>query len=527
MFRKVLIANRGEPAIRLSRACRSLDIVPVVVYVDVDKGARYTQAPYAGEAYSLGANPRAYTDPEAILKAVRETEANAVALGWGFLAENSDFVKMCEDAGITTISPASEAIKLMGDKISAKKIARKAKVPVIPGFNVGVTDASQEIYYAISQSGDEMDIFDAANGLGYPVIVKGSAGGGGIGMKVAYNDKDLGSSIGQSIRASENSFNDGTVFVEKYLDDPRHIEVQVLGDKHGNVIHVGDRECSIQRRHQKLIEECPSPLRSDNLEIIEQMHAYAKKLAKKVNYTSAGTVEFLYKNGEFYFLEMNTRLQVEHPITEVVYDVDLAREQIRIAAGEKLGYSQRDIVKRPKRCAIECRINAETPTDFTPRTGKLTTYRSPGGTGIRVDSGVYTGTSITPHFDSMISKLIAGGRTREEARIRMSDALTEYVIKGVTTNIPFHMAVMKNPGFINGDLSTGFIEKYKIASEVEKILSADKGKNDIISSGTGDDTISSRKVDAVIGSIICSYIVSKGEVPSQFVVEVTKVQKTK
>lgn len=526
MFDKVLIANRGESAVRISRACRALGIKPIAVYVAADKGARYTQNPYASETYLLGDDPSLYTNTASILNAARETGADAIALGWGFLAENSDFVKLCEDAGIPTVSPTSKAIKLMGDKISAKRIAREANVPVIPGFEVGVSESPQEMYYAINQFGDEADIFDAATGIGYPVIVKGSAGGGGIGMKVAHNNEGLASSIGQSIRASEKSFNDGTVFVEKYLEHPRHIEVQVLGDKHGNIIHVGERECSIQRRHQKLIEECPSPLRKDNPEIIGKMHDFAKALAEKVGYNSAGTVEFLYKDGELYFLEMNTRLQVEHPITEVVYDVDLAKEQIRIAAGEGLGFSQGDIAKEPGRWAIECRINAETPTDFMPRTGKLTTYRSPGGTGIRVDSGVYTGTSITPHFDSMISKLIASGRTRGEAIIRMYDALTEYVIKGVTTNIPFHMAVMKSQAFSNGDLSTGFIEKHKIAPEVEKLLESNNGSVGN-APDCSEDTPESRQIEAAISGVIYAIQVTRGQVPKQFVVEVNKAQKTK
>ncbi len=481
MFKKVLIANRGEIAIRVMRACRELDVKTVAVYSEVDKNALF--AKYADEAYPIGPAPasQSYLNMDNILDVAHKTGAQAVHPGYGFLAENPEFAARCEKEGIKFIGPASKAIESVGSKIAAKKTMKAAGIPVIPGSENGITDFDAAL--------------DIAEGIGYPIIIKASAGGGGIGMKVVRKKEELRETIESTRRVAKSSFGDATVFIEKYLEEPRHIEFQILADSFGNIIHVGDRECSIQRRHQKLIEESPSPIMTPELR--GRMGADAIKAAGAINYTNAGTVEFLYSKGDYYFLEMNTRLQVEHPITEVVTGVDLAKEQLRIAAGEELSYKQEDI--RQIGWAIECRLNAEDPlNNFTPSPGKLRRYRSSGGPGVRVDSGVHTGYTITPFYDSLISKLTVWGRDRNEAIARMKRALYEYIIVGVTTNIPFHKAVMNNEYFRRGELTTHFIEDHNIIAEVEKIVEAEKEKGATLASALG---VEDRKVAAITAAV--------------------------
>ncbi len=487
MFKKVLIANRGEIAIRVMRACRELDVKTVAVYSEVDKNALF--AKYADEAYPIGPAPasQSYLNMDNILDVAHKTGAQAIHPGYGFLAENPEFAERCEKEGIKFIGPSSMAIESVGSKIAAKKTMKSAGIPVIPGSENGITDFDVAL--------------DIAEGIGYPIIIKASAGGGGIGMKVVRKKEELRETIESTRRVAKSSFGDATVFIEKYLEEPRHIEFQILADSFGNIIHVGDRECSIQRRHQKLIEESPSPIMTHELR--ERMGADAIKAAAAINYTNAGTVEFLYSKGDYYFLEMNTRLQVEHPITEVVTGVDLAKEQLRIASGEELSYKQEDI--RQFGWAIECRLNAEDPlNNFTPSPGKLRRYRSSGGPGVRVDSGVHTGYTITPFYDSLISKLTVWGRNRDEAIARMKRALYEYIIVGVTTNIPFHKAVMNNEYFRRGELTTHFIEDRNIIAEVEKIVEAEKEKGATLASALGVEDKKVAAITAAVGAYIQS-----------------------
>ena len=450
MFEKVLIANRGEIAIRVMRACRELDIKSVAVYSDADKTSLYTN--YADENYPLG-NPspaKSYLNIEKIINIALESGADAIHPGYGFLAENPKFGEECEKNGIKLIGPSGKVIHEMGDKITSKALMKKAGVPVIEGTPEGVSDIEEAK--------------EIARQIGYPVIIKASAGGGGIGMRAVYEEEELVRAIESTQSVAATNFGDSTVFIEKYLEKPRHIEFQLLADEHGNVIHVADRECSIQRRHQKLLEEAPSPIMTDELR--EKMGGSAVKAAEYIGYTSAGTVEFLYDSGNYYFLEMNTRIQVEHPITELVTNTDLIKEQIKIAAGEELSYAQEDI--KVTGHAIECRINAEDPlNDFSPNPGKITGYRSPGGPGVRLDSGVYMNYTIPTFYDSMISKLITYGRNRNDAINRMKRALSEYIILGVKTTIPFHKAILRNPNFISGNLNTHFIDTYKKGIELE------------------------------------------------------------
>ncbi|HEY9206175.1 MAG TPA: acetyl-CoA carboxylase biotin carboxylase subunit [Candidatus Methanoperedens sp.] len=487
MFKKVLIANRGEIAIRIMRACRELDVKTVAVYSEVDKNALF--AKYADEAYPIGPAPaiQSYLNMDNILDVAHKTGAEGIHPGYGFLAENPEFAERCEKEGMTFIGPTSCAIESVGSKIEAKKTMKAAGIPVIPGSENGINDFDEAL--------------DTAEKIGYPVIVKASAGGGGIGMKVVRKSGELIEMIESARSVAKSTFGDATVFIEKYLEEPRHIEFQILADTFGNIIHVGDRECSIQRRHQKLIEESPSPIMTPKLR--ERMGSDAVKAAAAINYTNAGTIEFLYSKGNYYFLEMNTRLQVEHPITEVVTGVDLAKEQLRIAAGGKLTYKQKDI--RQTGWAIECRLNAEDPlNNFTPAPGKLRRYRSSGGPGVRVDSGVHTGYTITPFYDSLISKLTVWGRDRNEAIARMKRALYEYIIVGVTTNIPFHKAVMNNEYFRRGELTTHFIEDHNIIAEVEKIVEAEKEKGATLASALGADDKKVAAITAAVGAYMHS-----------------------
>jgi pyruvate carboxylase subunit A len=485
MFKKVLIANRSEIAIRVMRACRELDVKTVAVYSEVDKNALF--AKYADEAYPIGPAPpsQSYLNMDNILDVAHKTGAEAIHPGYGFLSENEVFAARCEKEGIIFIGPSSHVIESVGSKIAAKKTMKAAGIPVIPGSENGISDPDEAI--------------ETAESIGYPIIIKASAGGGGIGMKVVRKTEDIRETIESTRRVAKSSFGDPTVFIEKYLEEPRHIEFQILADTYGNIIHVGDRECSIQRRHQKLIEESPSPIMTPELR--ERMGADAVKAAEAVNYTNAGTIEFLYSKGDYFFLEMNTRLQVEHPITEIVTGVDLAKEQLRIAAGEVLSYKQPDIQQRG--WAIECRLNAEDPlNNFTPAPGKLRRYRSSGGPGVRVDSGVHTGFTITPYYDSLISKLTVWGRDRNEAIARMKRALYEYIIVGVTTNIPFHKAVMNNEYFKRGELTTHFIDDHNIIKDVEKIIEAEKEKGATLASALGAEDKKVAAITAAVGTYI-------------------------
>ena len=442
MFNKVLIANRGEIAIRIIRACWELGIKTVAVYSEADK--RSLHVTLADEAYCIGPAPAAksYLNIDAILNVAEKAKVDAIHPGYGFLAENAEFARTVKKAGFEFIGPNPEAIEAMGSKINAKKIMKKAGVPLIPGSEGAVEDIDEAV--------------EIAEAIGFPVVVKASAGGGGMGMSVAYSKEELKEVIESARNIAKSAFGDPTVFIEKYLENPRHIEIQLLGDKHGNIIHLGDRECSIQRRHQKLIEEAPSPIMTEELR--ERMGEAAIKAGKAINYDSAGTVEFLYENGKFYFLEMNTRVQVEHTVTEQVTGIDIVKAMIKIAAGEELTLKQEDVEIRGH--AIECRINAEDPlNDFVPCPGKIKLYRSPGGPGVRIDSGVCGGAEIPPYYDSMIAKLITYGNSREEAIVRMRRALKEYVIVGVTTNMPFHRAVLEDEKFIRGEISTHYVEQ--------------------------------------------------------------------
>jgi len=485
MFKKILIANRSEIAIRVMRACRELDVKTVAVYSEVDKNALF--AKYADEAFLIGPAPAAqsYLNIDKIIEVAKKSGAEAIHPGYGFLSENETFAGRCEKEGIIFIGPSSHTIESVGSKIAAKKTMKAAGIPVIPGSKNGINNLDEAVKVAES--------------IGYPVIVKASAGGGGIGMKVVRKTEELRETIESTQRVAKSSFGDATVFIEKYLEMPRHIEFQILADNYGNIIHVGDRECSIQRRHQKLIEESPSPIMTPELR--ERMGSDAIKAAAAINYTNAGTIEFLYSKGDYFFLEMNTRLQVEHPITEIVTGVDLAKEQLRIASGEELSYKQSDIEQRG--WAIECRLNAEDPlNNFTPAPGKLRRYRSSGGPGVRVDSGVHTGFTITPFYDSLISKLTVWGRDRNEAIARMKRALYEYIIVGVTTNIPFHKAVMNNEYFQRGELTTHFIEDHNIIKEVEKIIEAEKEKGATLASALGADDKKVAAITAAVGTYI-------------------------
>ncbi|BAZ99889.1 acetyl-CoA carboxylase biotin carboxylase subunit [Methanothermobacter sp. EMTCatA1] len=459
MFSKILVANRGEIAIRVMRACRELGIKSVAVYSEADKNALFTR--YADEAYEIGkpAPSQSYLRIDRILEVAEKAGAEAIHPGYGFLAENPRLGEECEKQGIKLIGPKGSVIEAMGDKITSKKLMKKAGVPVIPGTDQGVSDPDEAARIADS--------------IGYPVIIKASAGGGGIGMRAVYEEDELIRAMESTQSVAASAFGDPTVYIEKYLERPRHIEFQVMADESGNVIHLADRECSIQRRHQKLIEEAPSPIMTPELR--ERMGSAAVKAAEYIGYENAGTVEFLYSNGDFYFLEMNTRIQVEHPITEVITGVDLVKEQIRVASGEELRFTQKDINIRGH--AIECRINAENPLeDFAPNPGKITGYRSPGGIGVRVDSGVYMNYEIPPFYDSMISKLIVWGMDRQEAINRMKRALSEYIILGVKTTIPFHKAIMRNEAFRRGELHTHFVDEYRrgIDAEMRKIVKEDQ-----------------------------------------------------
>ncbi len=443
MFRKVLIANRGEIAVRVIRACRELGIRTVAVYSEADRDALHVRL--ADEAFCIGPPPAAesYLNIPNILSTAEITGAEAIHPGYGFLAENPHFAEVCREAGIVFIGPTPEAIEAMGNKARAREIAHKAGIPVVPGSQGPVRTLEEALA--------------VANRVGYPLLIKASAGGGGRGMRVVHSPEELGRAMATAQREAEAAFGSGEVYLEKYLEEPRHVEVQVLADTRGNVVHLGERECSIQRRHQKLLEEAPAPGLSPRLRA--HLHRAAVRLAQAIRYTSAGTVEFLVDREEnFYFMEMNTRIQVEHPVTEMVTGLDLVREQIRIAAGERLSFSQREVEFRGH--AIECRINAEDPAhDFRPSPGTVRAFVPPGGPGIRVDTHVYAGYTIPPYYDSLVAKVIAWGRDRAEAIARMDRALREFEIVGIRTTIPFHRLVLENAFFRRGEVYTNFVQR--------------------------------------------------------------------
>ena len=442
MFEKVLIANRGEIALRVIRGCRDLGIRTVAVYSEADRGAAFVHA--ADESVEIGPAPSAqsYLVGDRILDAARQTRAQAIHPGYGFLSENQAFARACQDAGIVFIGPSPDAMAAMGEKVAARSRMRDSGVPVVPG-----TDALRDVDEAVASAAE----------IGYPVLIKASAGGGGIGMRVARDEAELRASVDAARSTAARAFGNDTIFLERYVDDPRHIEIQVIADTHGNVVHVGERECSVQRRHQKIIEEAPSP--AIDAAQRARMGEAAVTAARAVGYVNAGTVEFIYSRGEFFFLEMNTRLQVEHPVTELVYGVDLVIEQLRVAAGEALSFTQADVV--PRGHAIECRVNAENyAKGFLPSPGQVTAYHEPSGPGVRVDSSLVGPGVVSPNYDPMIAKLIVHGSTRELAIDRMRRALLEFIITGIRTNIPYHLAVLSDADFRAGEYTTHFIDEH-------------------------------------------------------------------
>jgi pyruvate carboxylase subunit A len=453
MLNKVLIANRGEIAVRIMRACKELGITTVAVFSDADKSALFVK--YADEKYNIGPGPasQSYLNKDKIIDVALKCEAEGIHPGYGFMAESAQFAQLCKKNGIEFIGPPVKAMKLMGSKIDSKKSMIKAGVHVVPG----VTEA-------ISNHDKAKDI---AHKIGYPIMLKASAGGGGIGIQMVENEEKLEKALDSVRKLALNSFGDDAVFIEKFIQDPRHIEFQIMGDKKGNVIHVYERECSIQRRNQKLIEETPSCALTPELR--SEMGEQAVLVGKTAGYYNAGTCEFMFKEGKYYFLEMNTRLQVEHPITEEITGLDLAREQLLVASGRELSYGQEDIV--PRGHAIECRINAEDPMNqFNPAPGKIIRYAEPSGPGVRIDSGVYQGFTIPPYYDSMIAKLIVWAEDRPKAINRMKRALWEFQIGGVKTNIPFHTVVMNHAQWLAGKYNTSFIPRYSIMDKVKQYV---------------------------------------------------------
>jgi acetyl-CoA carboxylase biotin carboxylase subunit len=452
VFRKILIANRGEIAVRVMRACREMDIRTVAVFSDVDRKSLHVR--YADEAYSIGPAPstESYLRIDRVLDAARRSGADAIHPGYGFLAENPDFARACEDAGIAFIGPPVSAMELMGSKTASRHAVLHAGLPVVPG-----TDCNLESFAEVQR---------VAREIGYPVMLKASAGGGGKGLRMVREESELESAWRTARSEAQNAFNDSAVYLERYIDHPRHVEIQILGDQHGHLIHLGERECSLQRRHQKVVEECPSPAVNDDLR--RRMGETAVCIGKLAGYSNAGTVEFLLDaQGNYYFLEMNTRLQVEHPVTELVTGMDLVKEQVRIAAGEKLAWRQEDV--RMRGAAIECRIYAEdAANNFFPSPGLITRLQAPAGPGIRRDSGVYEGWQVPLEYDPLLSKLAVWATDRAEALARMQRALGEYEIQGIHTNIPFFRRVLEHPDFVAGRLDTGFIDRALAAGLMEE-----------------------------------------------------------
>jgi acetyl-CoA carboxylase biotin carboxylase subunit len=441
MFKKILIANRGEIALRIQRACRQLGIRSVVVYSEADREAKYVKL--ADEAVCIGPAPSAqsYLNMPAIISTAEVTDAEAIHPGYGFLSENADFAERVEKSGFVFIGPTPEAIRTMGDKVSAKQAMIKAGVPCVPGSEGALPE-------------DPKEIVRIARAIGYPVIIKAAGGGGGRGMRVVHTEAALVHAVQTTRTEAGAAFGNASVYMEKFLENPRHVEIQVLADAHRNAVWLGERDCSMQRRHQKIIEEAPAPGIARRL--IEKVGDRCATACKKIGYRGAGTFEFLFENGEFYFIEMNTRVQVEHPVTELVTGIDIVQMQIRIAAGEKLPITQRSIEHRGH--AIECRINAEHPYTFVPSPGRITMWHPPGGPGVRVDSHVYTNYTVPPHYDSMIGKVIVHGDTREQALARMRTALGETVVEGIQTNIPLHRELMNDSNFEAGGTNIHYLE---------------------------------------------------------------------
>jgi acetyl-CoA carboxylase biotin carboxylase subunit len=448
MFEKVLIANRGEIALRIHRACREMGIRTVAVHSTADADAMHVRL--ADESVCIGPPPsrESYLNMPAILTAATIAGADAIHPGIGFLSENAQFAAMVEEHGFTFIGPTPEHIALMGDKVAAKDAARSLDLPVVPGSDGAVTD--------------DVQAMDLADGIGYPVLIKAAAGGGGKGMKVANARTEMAQALSLARAEALANFGNDAVYLEKYLSHPRHIEMQILGDSHGNVIHLGERDCSLQRRHQKVLEEAPSP--ALNAAQRRDIGDIAVGAMKKLGYRSAGTIEFLFQDGKFYFIEMNTRLQVEHPVSEMITGIDLVREQIRVAAGAPLAMKQGDIVFNGH--AIECRINAEDSVTFRPSPGRIADYHAPGGLGVRVDSALYAGYRVPPNYDSLIAKLIVHGNSRNECLMRLRRALEEFVIGGIETSIPLHRRLIAASDFINGDYDIRWLEKF-VAIEAE------------------------------------------------------------
>ncbi len=442
MFEKVLIANRGEIALRIHRACREMGIKTVAVHSTADADAMHVRL--ANESVCIGppSATDSYLNIPAIISACEITGADAVHPGYGFLSENARFAEILEAHGITFIGPTAAHIRLMGDKIQAKSTVKDLGIPVVPGSDGAIT--TDEAAYKVAEE------------TGFPVLVKAAAGGGGRGMKVAQTREELSGALANARSEAKAAFGDDSLYMEKYLGQPRHIEIQVVADSHGNVVHLGERDCSLQRRHQKVLEECPSPALNDAQRA--EIGGIVSRAIKGLGYLGVGTVEFLYENGEFFFIEMNTRLQVEHPITEMVTGIDLVREQIRIAAGLEMSFTQDEVAFSGH--AIECRINAEDPRTFTPSPGTIKDFHTPGGLGVRVDSGVYSGYRIPPYYDSLIGKLIVHGRNRNECLMRLRRTLHEFVIDGVKTTIPLFQELVNEPDFINGDYHIHWLEDF-------------------------------------------------------------------
>jgi acetyl-CoA carboxylase, biotin carboxylase subunit len=450
MFEKILIANRGEIALRIQRACRELGIRTVVVHSEADTEAKYVKL--ADESVCIGPPPAAasYLNIPAIISAAEVTDAEAIHPGYGFLAENADFAEKVERSGFVFIGPRPENIRLMGDKVSAKAAMAKAGIPTVPGSDGALPD-------------DPKEIVRIARKVGYPVIIKAAGGGGGRGMRVVHTEAALLNAVNMTRSEAQAAFANPMVYLERYLEQPRHIEIQVLADAHKNAVHLGERDCSLQRRHQKVMEEAPAPELPAKLR--DRIGERCVDACRRIGYRGAGTFEFLYENGEFYFIEMNTRIQVEHPVTEMVTGVDLVQEQIYVAAGEKLRMRQKDVQVRGH--AIECRINAEDPYRFTPSPGRITSYHPPGGPGIRVDSHVYQGYTVPPNYDSMVGKVIAYGATREQALGRMRIALSEMVVEGIQTNIELHRELLNDTRVMRGGVSIHYLE-HKLAQTEKK-----------------------------------------------------------
>ncbi len=452
MFDKILIANRGEIALRILRACREMGISTVAVHSTADNDAMHVRL--ADEAICIGPPPAkdSYLNVSAILSAATIAHVDAIHPGYGFLSENADFAAMVEEHEFAFIGPSPDHIRLMGDKIAAKKAVRDAGIPVVPGSEGALTDAE----HARTTAAD----------IGFPILIKASAGGGGRGMQVVRDDASVAEAFDLARAEAKTAFSNDDLYMEKFLQAPRHIEIQVLADHHGHVVHLGERDCSLQRRHQKLVEEAPSPALNDTQR--QSIGDRVVNAVKKLGYRSVGTVEFLFEDGEFYFIEMNTRLQVEHPVTEMICGLDLVREMIRVSAGTPLGFKQSDVNFSGH--AIECRINAEHPETFLPSPGRVGVYHAPGGLGIRVDSGLYTGYTVPPHYDSMIAKLIVHGANRNECLMRLRRALSEYVIDGLDTTIPLHQRLMKEASFVNGDYDIHWLERF-VGGEMEEAAS--------------------------------------------------------